>query len=105
MQLKSNEPCFYMKKDMIISHKDGNNRTYYYVNIADETGEQLTFFLTEDIYRQLERDRLTFGSGIYPILEATNGRNGVRLSLRGYEKTGTKKAQQTLDEFMESLDG
>lgn len=80
MQVASSEQVRFLGCECRIK----DDRTYYFVNVCDETGESFKFFADEQSY--LVAKGCSFGDSVIAGFEITNGRDSIRTNLRRLER-------------------
>lgn len=80
MQVASSEQVRFLGSEC----RQKDDRTYYFVNLCDETGESFKFFADENCY--LVARGCSFGDNLIAGFEITNGRDNIRCSLRRLER-------------------
>lgn len=77
MQVASNEICRFIGAGEISKQEN----TFYFCNVADETGETLRAFCDQQTY--FAAKGMTFGDNIKCVWDIFSGRNGIGVRLKG----------------------
>ena len=80
MQVSNSEQCLFIGKRKISkTDDDGNVNNYFFVNVADETGEVITFFADKDVYGKC--DILGLATPVNIDISISSRQRGVSASL------------------------
>lgn len=80
MQVSNAEQCLFIgKREITKLNDDGNVNRYFFVNIADETGEVITLFADKDVYGKC--DILGLATPVNIDISLNSRQRGVSASL------------------------